>query len=42
MLFHFLLDALKANGASYSKIDWQPYAVEDGLLITGQNQLRLN
>ena len=35
----FLLeDALKANGASYSKIgDWQPYAVEDGLLITGQN-----
>ena len=35
----FLLeDALKANGAMYSKIaDWQPYAVEDGLLITGQN-----
>lgn len=35
----FLLeDALQANGASYSKIgDWQPYAVEDGLLITGQN-----
>jgi putative intracellular protease/amidase len=35
----FLLeDALQSNGATYSKIgDWQPYAVEDGLLITGQN-----
>jgi putative intracellular protease/amidase len=35
----FLLeDMLKANGGDYSKIgDWQPYAVEDGLLITGQN-----
>jgi hypothetical protein len=35
----FLLeDALQANGASYSKVeDWHPYAVEDGLLITGQN-----
>ncbi|WP_418264369.1 type 1 glutamine amidotransferase domain-containing protein [Flavobacterium faecale] len=35
----FLLeDALKANGATYSKTDdWQPYAVADGLLITGQN-----
>ncbi|WP_298116348.1 type 1 glutamine amidotransferase domain-containing protein [Flavobacterium sp.] len=35
----FLLeDALKQNGASYSKAEnWQPYAVEDGLLITGQN-----
>lgn len=35
----FLLeDALKANGATYSKAeDWQPFAVEDGLLITGQN-----
>ncbi|MFV5685180.1 type 1 glutamine amidotransferase domain-containing protein [Flavobacterium sp. GB2R13] len=35
----FLLeDALQANGATYSKIgDWQSYAVEDGLLITGQN-----
>ena len=35
----FLLeDALQANGATYSKVgDWQPYAVEDGLLITGQN-----
>ena len=35
----FLLeDALQANGASYSKLeDWHPYAVEDGLLITGQN-----
>lgn len=35
----FLLeDALKENGAIYSKVeDWLPYAVEDGLLITGQN-----
>lgn len=35
----FLLeDALKANGAVYSKGEnWAPYAVEDGLLITGQN-----
>lgn len=35
----FLLeDALKANGANYSKGEnWAPYAVEDGLLITGQN-----
>jgi len=35
----FLLeDALQANGAIYSKVaDWHPYAVEDGLLITGQN-----
>jgi putative intracellular protease/amidase len=35
----FLLeDVLKKNGASYSKSgDWQPYAIEDGLLITGQN-----
>jgi putative intracellular protease/amidase len=35
----FLLeDVLQQNGASYSKVgDWQPYAVEDGLLITGQN-----
>ncbi|PXY40359.1 type 1 glutamine amidotransferase domain-containing protein [Flavobacterium cheongpyeongense] len=35
----FLLeDALTQNGAKFSKIDnWQPYAVEDGLLITGQN-----
>lgn len=35
----FLLeDMLKNNGGEYSKIgDWQPYAVEDGLLITGQN-----
>lgn len=35
----FLLeDALKANGAVYSKVEnWSPYAVEDGLLITGQN-----
>ncbi|MEO8253268.1 MAG: type 1 glutamine amidotransferase domain-containing protein [Flavobacterium sp.] len=35
----FLLeDVLKENGASYSKgADWGVYAVEDGLLITGQN-----
>lgn len=35
----FLLEEmLKDNGGIYSKIgDWQPYAVEDGLLITGQN-----
>lgn len=35
----FLLeDVLQKNGATYSKAgDWQPYAVEDGLLITGQN-----
>jgi len=35
----FLLeDILQEEGAIYSKIgDWQPYAVEDGILITGQN-----
>lgn len=35
----FLLEnELKANGADYSKgADWGVYAVEDGLLITGQN-----
>lgn len=35
----FLLeDVLKENGATYSKVaDWGIYAVEDGLLITGQN-----
>lgn len=35
----FLLeDVLQDNGATYSKVaDWNPYAVEDGLLITGQN-----
>lgn len=35
----FLLEeVLKAHGATYSKVaDWQPYAVEDGILITGQN-----
>ena len=35
----FLLeDALQENGATYSSIeDWHPYAVQDGLLITGQN-----
>lgn len=31
-------DMLKKNGASYTKIeDWNPYAIVDGLLITGQN-----
>ncbi len=31
-------DMLKNNGGIYSKkADWNPYAVEDGLLITGQN-----
>ncbi|WP_339926277.1 type 1 glutamine amidotransferase domain-containing protein [uncultured Cyclobacterium sp.] len=31
-------DMLKANGGVYSKgDDWASYAVEDGLLITGQN-----
>ena len=35
----FLLeDTLKNNGADYSKGEnWAPYAIEDGLLITGQN-----
>ena len=35
----FLLeDELQKNGGIYSKgADWAPYAVEDGLLITGQN-----
>ncbi|MEN9909354.1 MAG: hypothetical protein RLZZ540_2503 [Bacteroidota bacterium] len=35
----FLLEeVLQANGGIYSKTEnWQPYAVEDGLLITGQN-----
>ncbi|WP_373074515.1 type 1 glutamine amidotransferase domain-containing protein [Zeaxanthinibacter enoshimensis] len=31
-------EMLKENGGKYSKgADWEPYAVEDGLLITGQN-----
>lgn len=31
-------DMLKANGGNYSKgPDWHPYALTDGLLITGQN-----
>jgi putative intracellular protease/amidase len=31
-------DMLKENGGIYSKAgDWSPYAIEDGLLITGQN-----
>lgn len=35
----FLLEnELKAKGANYSKAeDWEPYAVTDGTLITGQN-----
>ncbi|MFM7450188.1 MAG: type 1 glutamine amidotransferase domain-containing protein [Leptolyngbyaceae cyanobacterium] len=35
----FLLeDALKAKGGNYSRVDnWQPHAVMDGVLITGQN-----
>lgn len=31
-------DMMKEKGADYSKKgDWEPYALEDGLLITGQN-----
>ncbi|EER58613.1 ThiJ/PfpI domain protein [Acidovorax delafieldii 2AN] len=31
-------DMLQANGGHYAKLgDWQPYAITDGLLITGQN-----
>ena len=31
-------DMLKTNGGRYTKAaDWQPHAVVDGLLITGQN-----
>lgn len=31
-------DMLKSHGADYSKAaDWQPYAVVDGQLVTGQN-----
>ncbi|ALD93424.1 Putative intracellular protease/amidase [Cupriavidus gilardii CR3] len=31
-------DVLKANGSRYERAaDWQPHAVTDGLLITGQN-----
>lgn len=31
-------DMLQANGGNYSKgDDWTPYALEDGVLITGQN-----
>jgi putative intracellular protease/amidase len=35
----FLLeDVLQENGGIYSKADdWHPYAIQDGLLITGQN-----
>lgn len=31
-------DMLKSNGGTYSKKDdWQPYAITDGKLVTGQN-----
>lgn len=31
-------EMLKENGGEYSKVaNWQPYAIKDGLLITGQN-----
>ncbi|MCY0979292.1 type 1 glutamine amidotransferase domain-containing protein [Chryseobacterium wangxinyae] len=31
-------DMLKKNGGVYSKIeDWSPYAIVDGILVTGQN-----
>ena len=31
-------DMLKENGGDYSKVaDWQPYAITDSLLVTGQN-----
>ena len=31
-------DELVSKGGQYSKVaDWQPYAIRDGLLITGQN-----
>lgn len=31
-------EMLEKNGGQYSKKeDWKPYALEDGLLITGQN-----
>jgi putative intracellular protease/amidase len=31
-------DMLKEKGGEYSKVaNWQPYAIQDGLLITGQN-----
>ena len=31
-------DMLKENGGKFSKAgDWQPYAVSDGNLVTGQN-----
>jgi len=31
-------DMLKQNGGVYCKLgDWQPYAITDGLLVTGQN-----
>jgi len=35
---YLLEDMLKQNGGNYVKADdWQPHAVSDGLLITGQN-----
>jgi putative intracellular protease/amidase len=39
----FLLKMLyKLTDKLFKVEDWHPYAVEDGLLITGQNQLHLN
>jgi putative intracellular protease/amidase len=36
-------DILRNNGGNYSKHDkWQPYAVSDGDLITGQNPASSN
>ena len=36
-------DILRNNGGNYSKQDkWQPYAVSDGDLITGQNPASSN
>lgn len=35
---HLVEDTMIARGAKYSKaVDWQPYARQDGNLITGQN-----
>jgi hypothetical protein len=39
----FLLKMLYKLTECYSKVeDWHPYAVEDGLLITGKTQLHQN
>lgn len=35
---YLLEDALKAKGGDYQRVDdWQPFAVTDGKLVTGQN-----